>query len=110
MKVWHCDDYRPVPGLVPAEVETPRPQRGEVLIRVHAVGVTHTELLWQPTTHTKSGAAPAIRNTRALTDPWGRPSPRHPNTAPRRRRFPEPRPAAPTWRYPRNTPTRRRRP
>jgi NADPH:quinone reductase-like Zn-dependent oxidoreductase len=25
------------------------------LIRVQAVGVTHTELLWQPTTHTKSG-------------------------------------------------------
>jgi NADPH:quinone reductase-like Zn-dependent oxidoreductase len=55
MKVWQCDDSRPVPGLVPAEVETPQPQRGEVLIRVHAVGVTHTELLWQPTTHTKSG-------------------------------------------------------
>lgn len=56
MKVWHCDDSRPVPGLVRAEVETPHPQRGEVLIRVHAVGVTHTELLWQPTTHTRSGA------------------------------------------------------
>jgi aquaporin Z len=55
MKVWQCDDSRPVPGLVPAEVETPEPQRGEVLIRVHAVGVTGTELLWQPTTHTRSG-------------------------------------------------------
>jgi NADPH:quinone reductase-like Zn-dependent oxidoreductase len=55
MKVWRCDDLRPVPGLVSAEVETPQPGRGEVLIRVHAVGVTHTELLWQPTTHTKSG-------------------------------------------------------
>ena len=55
MKVWQCDDSRPVPGLVQAEVETPEPQRGEVLIRVHAVGVTHTELLWQPSTHTKSG-------------------------------------------------------
>jgi NADPH:quinone reductase-like Zn-dependent oxidoreductase len=41
--------------LVPADVEAPQPPRGEVLIRVHAVGVTHTELLWQPTTHTKSG-------------------------------------------------------
>ena len=38
MKVWQCDDSRPVPGLVPAEVKTPGPQRGEVLIRVHAVG------------------------------------------------------------------------
>jgi NADPH:quinone reductase-like Zn-dependent oxidoreductase len=55
MKVWQCDDSRPVPGLAPAEVETPQPRRGEVLIRVHAAGVTHTELLWQPTTHTKSG-------------------------------------------------------
>jgi NADPH:quinone reductase-like Zn-dependent oxidoreductase len=55
MNVWQCDDSRPVPGLVPAEVETPEPQRGELLIRVHAVGVTPTELLWQPTTHTKSG-------------------------------------------------------
>src|SRR5262249_33624403 len=49
------DDSRPVPGLVPAEVETPGPERGEVLIRVHAAGVTGTELLWQPTTHTRSG-------------------------------------------------------
>jgi NADPH:quinone reductase-like Zn-dependent oxidoreductase len=55
MKVWQCDDSRPVPGLEQAEVATPEPQRGEVVIRVHAVGVTHTELLWQPTTHTKSG-------------------------------------------------------
>jgi NADPH:quinone reductase-like Zn-dependent oxidoreductase len=55
MNVWQCDDSRPLPGLVPAEVETPQPQRGEVLIRVHAVGVTRTALLWQPTTHTKSG-------------------------------------------------------
>src|SRR6516162_9445896 len=55
MNVWQCDDSRPVPRLVPAEVETSQPQRGEVLIRVHAVGVTGTELLWQPTTHTKSG-------------------------------------------------------
>src|SRR3954453_8139385 len=55
MKAWQCDDSRPVPGLVQAEVRTPGPQRGEVLIRVHAVGVTGTELLWQPTTHTKTG-------------------------------------------------------
>ena len=36
MKVWQCDDSRPVAGLVQAEVKTPGPQRGEVLIRVHA--------------------------------------------------------------------------
>jgi NADPH:quinone reductase-like Zn-dependent oxidoreductase len=55
MNVWQTDDSRPVPGLVQAEVATPHPQRGEVLIRVHAVGVTSTELLWEPTTHTQSG-------------------------------------------------------
>ena len=33
MKAWQCDDSRPVPGLVQAEVKTPGPQRGEVLIR-----------------------------------------------------------------------------
>jgi len=31
------------------------PGRGEVLIRVHAAGVTTSELSWYPTTHTKSG-------------------------------------------------------
>jgi NADPH:quinone reductase-like Zn-dependent oxidoreductase len=56
MDAWQCDDSRPVPRLVEAEVKTPGPQRGEVLIRVHAVGVTRTELLWQPTTHKRSGA------------------------------------------------------
>jgi NADPH:quinone reductase-like Zn-dependent oxidoreductase len=55
MNVWQCDDSRPVPGLVPAEVATPQPQRGEILIRVHAAGVTRTELLREPTTHTQSG-------------------------------------------------------
>jgi NADPH:quinone reductase-like Zn-dependent oxidoreductase len=55
MNVWQCDDSRPVPGLASAEVEMPQPHRGEVLIRVHAVGITHTELLWEPTTHTRSG-------------------------------------------------------
>jgi len=55
MNVWQCDDNRPVPGLERAEVETPQPRRGEVLIRVHAAGVTRTELSWEPTTHAKSG-------------------------------------------------------
>jgi NADPH:quinone reductase-like Zn-dependent oxidoreductase len=55
MNVWQCDDSRPVPGLVRAEVETPEPQRGELLIRVQAAGVIRTELQWQETTHTRSG-------------------------------------------------------
>jgi NADPH:quinone reductase-like Zn-dependent oxidoreductase len=43
--------------LVPAELQKPEPGLGEILIHVHAAGVTPTELLWYPTTHTKSGAA-----------------------------------------------------
>jgi NADPH:quinone reductase-like Zn-dependent oxidoreductase len=56
MKAWQCDDARPVPGLVPVTVDLPRPGHDEVLIRVHAIGVTPTELLWYPTTHTTSGS------------------------------------------------------
>src|SRR5262249_24455855 len=55
MNALQCDDSRPVPGLVPAEVQAPQPQRDEVLIRVHAVGVTHTELWGEPPPPPKSG-------------------------------------------------------
>jgi NADPH:quinone reductase-like Zn-dependent oxidoreductase len=40
-----------------AEVPQPKPSAGEVLIRVHAAGVTAAEVEWYPTTHTKDGAA-----------------------------------------------------
>ena len=40
-----------------AELPKPEPGLGEVLIEVHAAGVTPSELLWYPTTHTKSGTA-----------------------------------------------------
>jgi NADPH:quinone reductase-like Zn-dependent oxidoreductase len=33
----------------------PHPDAGQVLIRVHAAGVTPTELLWTPTSLTRSG-------------------------------------------------------
>jgi NADPH:quinone reductase-like Zn-dependent oxidoreductase len=41
------------------EVEgpAPAPGRGEVLIEVYAAGVTPTELLWYPTSHTKDGGS-----------------------------------------------------
>jgi NADPH:quinone reductase-like Zn-dependent oxidoreductase len=37
--------------------EIPQPQPGpcEILVRIYAAGVTTTEVLWYPTTHTKSG-------------------------------------------------------
>src|SRR5262252_8815838 len=43
--------------LTPVESQTPEPGLGEILVQVHAAGVTPTELLWYPTTHTKSGTA-----------------------------------------------------
>ena len=33
----------------------PRASGGEILIRVHAAGVTPTESQWYPTTHTRDG-------------------------------------------------------
>jgi NADPH:quinone reductase-like Zn-dependent oxidoreductase len=39
------------------EVDVPRPSaaKGEVLVRVHAAGITPSELAWSPTSHTKNG-------------------------------------------------------
>src|SRR5215471_13500392 len=48
-------DQGPVLNL--AELPKPETGAGEILVRVHAAGVTPTELLWYPTTHTKSGTA-----------------------------------------------------
>lgn len=42
--------------LLAAELPTPHPAPGEVLVRVCAAGVTPTELIWYPTTHTNEGA------------------------------------------------------
>jgi NADPH:quinone reductase-like Zn-dependent oxidoreductase len=55
MKVWRYNDSPGAPGLFQAEAEVPKPGPFELLIRVHAAGVTPTELLWYPTTHRKSG-------------------------------------------------------
>ncbi len=38
-----------------AEVPTPQPAEGEILVKVHAAGVIATELKWYPTSHVKSG-------------------------------------------------------
>lgn len=45
------------PLLIMGDLDKPEPGLGEVLIHVRAVGVTPTELLWYPTTHTKSGSS-----------------------------------------------------
>jgi NADPH:quinone reductase-like Zn-dependent oxidoreductase len=44
------------PTLSTYQPPQPVPGKGELLIRVHAAGVTVTELGWYPTSHTKSGA------------------------------------------------------
>lgn len=55
MKVMRLADSAQATALVADDIPQPRPQRGELLIRVHAVGLTPTEPLWSPTTHTQDG-------------------------------------------------------
>ena len=55
MKVMRLADSAQATALVADDIPQPRPQRGELLIRVHAVGLTPTEPLWYPTTHTQDG-------------------------------------------------------
>lgn len=42
--------------LTARALDIPTPGPAELLIKVHAAGVTPTELLWYPSTHTKNGA------------------------------------------------------
>jgi NADPH:quinone reductase-like Zn-dependent oxidoreductase len=48
-------DQRPV--LILVELQKPEAGLGEIVVHVHAAGVTPTELLWYTTTRTKSGTA-----------------------------------------------------
>ena len=57
MKAMQVNKADQGPVLIPVELDKPEAGRGEILVRVHAAGVTPTELLWSTTTHTKSGAA-----------------------------------------------------
>jgi NADPH:quinone reductase-like Zn-dependent oxidoreductase len=45
------------PALIAADLPRPEPREGELLIRVHATGVTPTELSWYPTTRQKDGTS-----------------------------------------------------
>ena len=56
MKAMEVNNVKAGPILVAAAPPQPQPGEGEVLIRVRAAGVTPTELLWYPTTHTKEGS------------------------------------------------------
>ena len=55
MTAMHLADSDGPAELVEEHVPQPKPGRGELLIRVYAAGVTPTELLWYPTSHTKTG-------------------------------------------------------
>src|SRR5215475_4761284 len=55
MKAMCLADSGATAVLVEESVPQPQPGRGELLIQVHAAGVTSKELLWYPTTHKKSG-------------------------------------------------------
>lgn len=56
MRAWQVALTDGRPSLELATMADPTPTRGEVLVRVRAAGVTPTELLWYPTTHTATGA------------------------------------------------------
>ena len=55
MKILRLQDAGNGPVLVEATAPQPRPGPGELLIRVYAAGVTPSELIWYPTTHTRNG-------------------------------------------------------
>ncbi len=55
MKVMRYNDSAAAPALTAGEAPIPQPGPGQLLIRVHAAGVTPTELLWYPTTHALDG-------------------------------------------------------
>lgn len=57
MKAMQVNTADPGPRLILVDLPRPEAGLGEILVRVHATGVTPTELLWYPTTHGKSGTA-----------------------------------------------------
>jgi len=57
MKAMQVNEAGQGPVLILVELQKPQAGIGEILVHVHAAGVTPTELLWYPTTHTKSGTA-----------------------------------------------------
>jgi NADPH:quinone reductase-like Zn-dependent oxidoreductase len=57
MKTMRVNADQQGPVLMAAELPAPDAADSEILIRVHAAGVTPTELSWYPTTHAKDGSA-----------------------------------------------------
>lgn len=57
MKAMQVNKADQGPRLILLELPKPEAGLGEILVHVHAAGVTPAELLWYPTTHAKSGTA-----------------------------------------------------
>lgn len=55
MKSWRLTDSAQNLRLIETDVSQPKPRPGEVLVRVYAAGVTPTEVVWYPTSHTMNG-------------------------------------------------------
>ena len=55
MRTMRLSEAAQGPILVEEHVPRPQPGRGELLIHIHAAGVTPTELLWYTTTHCQNG-------------------------------------------------------
>jgi NADPH:quinone reductase-like Zn-dependent oxidoreductase len=55
MRTMRLSSSTGAPALQEEEIPRPKPGPGEVLVAVHAAGITPTEIAWYPTTHTKSG-------------------------------------------------------
>lgn len=62
MRVARLSDAAQASVVVDDSVPRPQPRPGELLVRVHAAGVTPTELIWYTTTHAKDGS----RRSRAI--------------------------------------------
>ena len=57
MRVFRLNQSTQHPVLVETKSAQPSPGESEVVIRVRAVGVTPSELLWYPTSHNEDGSA-----------------------------------------------------
>ena len=65
MKIFRFDESGRTPALTVGTTDVPKPDAGELLIRVQAAGVKPTELLWYPNTHTKDGGKRSGAHSRA---------------------------------------------
>lgn len=55
MRVMRLNDSSDAPASAADTAPVPEPRHGEMLIRIHAAGVTPTELQWYPITPTADG-------------------------------------------------------